>query len=332
MTSSFEALLLSLLKARRPEDILYCALHLSANWSTPVPQKAQIHEGQWHELLIPTRGQLAVATPKATLVLGPGQLLLVEPHSQYVSYCHTNHAEDVCDCCTYVCATCGPNAVLERRIAAGTTALSLIGDTDLTGVTRLLFEEVAKQGVYWHQSALALLRYLALVMLRRIRTGSSIGWSPAGQSFTAADPGSWKAVAHVLRYCAAHFRERGLVQKAARDTGYSRCHMSRLFREVTGMTLGDHVHGLRLQRGKHLLKSSDLPIESIAMAVGYSDYHSFRRAFQSSVGMSPGTYRGESRANTQADELPLTFSEATEEILVEAGPRLLCFGGQRTAG
>ena len=68
-------------------------------------------------------------------------------------------------------------------------------------------------------------------------------------------------------------------------------HLQRLFKQETGLRLGEWLTELRLQRAAHLLQHSYLSVKEITHAVGYEHVSSFTRAFERRFGDSPTTYR-----------------------------------------
>jgi transcriptional regulator GlxA family with amidase domain len=65
----------------------------------------------------------------------------------------------------------------------------------------------------------------------------------------------------------------------------------RRFTKATGMSPLDYVHALRLEEAKHLLEATDLPVEAIAIDVGYEDTSFFGRLFRRKAGITPLQYR-----------------------------------------
>jgi transcriptional regulator GlxA family with amidase domain len=63
------------------------------------------------------------------------------------------------------------------------------------------------------------------------------------------------------------------------------------FKRATGMSPMDYVQTLRIEEAKHLLETTDLPLDDIAAEVGYAEPASFRRLFRRMVGLSPSAYR-----------------------------------------
>ncbi|MFC4302345.1 helix-turn-helix domain-containing protein [Cohnella boryungensis] len=67
--------------------------------------------------------------------------------------------------------------------------------------------------------------------------------------------------------------------------------VSTFFKEYMGVAFSEYLEQLRLDEARVLLKGSQLPIQEIAIRVGYSSDKSFRRAFKRSFGVQPTSYR-----------------------------------------
>ena len=63
------------------------------------------------------------------------------------------------------------------------------------------------------------------------------------------------------------------------------------FREATGTTIINYAQNLRVETAKRQLEKGKLPIDEIAVDVGYENVAFFRRLFKRSTGLSPGEYR-----------------------------------------
>jgi AraC family transcriptional regulator len=83
------------------------------------------------------------------------------------------------------------------------------------------------------------------------------------------------------------------VPNLAHQTGFSRFHLARLFREVTDETLEGFVRRIRLERAGFLLLSTEQTVEEVAAECGYANAESFCRAFKSAFGSPPTRFRQE---------------------------------------
>jgi AraC family transcriptional regulator len=66
--------------------------------------------------------------------------------------------------------------------------------------------------------------------------------------------------------------------------------LTRGFRASRGLSIGDHVAAIRIERAKQLLVS-DLNIKSIAHMSGFASPSAFCFAFRHASGMTPGEFR-----------------------------------------
>lgn len=71
---------------------------------------------------------------------------------------------------------------------------------------------------------------------------------------------------------------------------------ARRFKEETGLSPGRWLISQRLRRARHLLESSDLPVERVAHEVGFATATSLRRHLAAEAGVAPSAYRRTFRA------------------------------------
>jgi AraC family transcriptional regulator len=77
----------------------------------------------------------------------------------------------------------------------------------------------------------------------------------------------------------------------AADSGYSRAHFMRIFKEVMGVTPHTHLLELRLQRAQKILTSASKSLIDIALACGFRSHAHFTTAFTRRFGLAPSFYR-----------------------------------------
>lgn len=73
--------------------------------------------------------------------------------------------------------------------------------------------------------------------------------------------------------------------------GMSRAAFQRQFLDVVGLTVADFDMRLRIHRAALLLAETDLPVTSIAAAIGYSSRSHFSRSFRNVMGADPTRFR-----------------------------------------
>ena len=77
----------------------------------------------------------------------------------------------------------------------------------------------------------------------------------------------------------------------ATHVNMSQFHLSRLYKKDCGYSPHEYLILTRLNRAKHLLKTTGLPVKVIAQKVGYQNVSSFTNAFTDRVGISPTLFR-----------------------------------------
>ena len=80
------------------------------------------------------------------------------------------------------------------------------------------------------------------------------------------------------------------IQEVSEYVGYSSAHFSVRFKQECGITFSDYVMESRIEKSKELLKNTRETIESIAVAVGYSDVKSFTKNFKKYTEVKPSKY------------------------------------------
>lgn len=81
------------------------------------------------------------------------------------------------------------------------------------------------------------------------------------------------------------------LQMVADHVGMSASHFSRVFSQEIGQTYVEFLTGLRIERAKELLCTTNLRAYQIAEAVGYNDPHYFSAVFKRTMDCSPSEYR-----------------------------------------
>lgn len=98
-------------------------------------------------------------------------------------------------------------------------------------------------------------------------------------------------VAYGRHYLRDHFRSPINLKDVAQRCGVSREHFIRVFGKRYGEPPGELLRRLRLEQAQRMLRSTQLPVQDVAVACGFADANTFCRAFRQSYGMTPGGAR-----------------------------------------
>lgn len=77
----------------------------------------------------------------------------------------------------------------------------------------------------------------------------------------------------------------------SRKSGYSEFHVSRKFKEISGMQFRDYLRYRRLAFALKEVRDTENSILEIALNYGFSSHEAFTRAFKEAYGVTPSEYR-----------------------------------------
>ena len=104
-------------------------------------------------------------------------------------------------------------------------------------------------------------------------------------------PRTNNAAEAVAAFVEAHLPEKLTARRIARHVHLSESGIYKAIHAAFGCTLGEFITARRLERSLPLLRESDLSIEEIAAAVGFSSAAYYSRCFKRQKGLSPLQYR-----------------------------------------
>ena len=92
------------------------------------------------------------------------------------------------------------------------------------------------------------------------------------------------------------------LEELAAYSGYSLWHMQKIFKEITGISLGKYIRQRRLASAVNLLKNSSQSIFDIALDFGFGSQSHFTYMFRKEFGITPFDFR-------QSDDIFLEVKE-----------------------
>jgi len=103
-----------------------------------------------------------------------------------------------------------------------------------------------------------------------------------------------RQIDQAVRWISLQFHQHISIDQMASALGYHRAHLSKAFKQKTGLSPKQYLMKVRLDKARELLGGA-LTIEQISSAVGFNDALYFSRQFHKWSGMSPSEYRNEQR-------------------------------------
>lgn len=157
---------------------------------------------------------------------------------------------------------------------------------ELRSLLRLLLKESETGGLCGPLYAESLIAALATRLLH------AAGLRKARESGTRA-PLPPRALRRVLERMRADLGANLDLATLAAETGYSRVHFLRMFREATGKTPHRYLLELRLEEARTLVAGGEMPLIAVAELCGFSSHAHLSTAFRARFGVSPSAYRRE---------------------------------------
>ncbi len=96
-----------------------------------------------------------------------------------------------------------------------------------------------------------------------------------------------------------------LLDDVARKAGYSKWHLQRTFKNITGLALGGYIRSRRLCRAAIALRLTRQPILNIAIQYQFDSQQTFTRRFKAHFNITPAAYRRSPYWDASALQPPL---------------------------
>ena len=173
---------------------------------------------------------------------------------------------------------------LDKRPGGSLRQLYGTDDPDLRNLLRLLLKESETGGQCGTLYAESLIAALATRLLYAAR-------AQMPRTSSRSSPLPPRALRRVLERMRAGVTANLDIATLAAESGYSRAHFLRSFREATGQTPHRYLLELRLEKARKLVASKSMSLIDIAAACGFSSHAHLTTAFRSRFGVAPSAYR-----------------------------------------
>ncbi|RAV20132.1 helix-turn-helix transcriptional regulator [Paenibacillus contaminans] len=150
-----------------------------------------------------------------------------------------------------------------------------------TGEAELLLERFRSMHRQWHEG-LPYRQTMCLALLLEVLTRWNRGIDKGSPA-----PSKLRHVEMMKSHIQNRYREKITKDDLGNAAGISPSYAAALFKEVTGQTIGEYTHAVRIKTALYLLRHSRLSIADIAESLGYCDASFFHRTFKRLTGLSP---------------------------------------------
>ena len=98
-------------------------------------------------------------------------------------------------------------------------------------------------------------------------------------------------IAQIQQYILNHLSEDISLVKLGELVYFNPSYLSRLFKQMTGINISEHIHKARINKAKELLGGTDMKIHEIAAAIGFESPAYFTKFFRKATNMTSHEYR-----------------------------------------
>lgn len=95
----------------------------------------------------------------------------------------------------------------------------------------------------------------------------------------------------LLSWLESHLDQPLSLDNVAAKAGYSKWHLQRMFKEITGNAIGAYIRARRLSKAAVALRLTSRPILDIALQYRFDSQQTFTRAFKKQFTQTPALYR-----------------------------------------
>lgn len=229
---------------------------------------SRLNYGQWLMLAV-TEGRLFCQAAGKALAAGAGEVLLINcarPHAYYAegpcsfAFVHFG-GETAGKICPLILTACG----------------GLAQPRDFGSFPEGMFALLREPPPAEAEISAMLYRLLMLLLADARASGEGAEES--------------RAVSMAAEDILQRLHEPLTVEALAARYGYSASRFTRIFSRAAGMPPYRFIRQARLDRARHLLQTTDLPIQQIAEQTGFASLANFSAAFRSAFGMAPTAFR-----------------------------------------
>ena len=115
----------------------------------------------------------------------------------------------------------------------------------------------------------------------------------------------------LLAWLEGHLDQPLSLDNVAAKAGYSKWHLQRMFKDVTGHAIGAYIRARRLSKSAVALRLTSRPILDIALQYRFDSQQTFTRAFKKQFSQTPAFYRRSPDWNAFGIRPPMRLGEFT---------------------
>lgn len=234
--------------------------------------RSSVHYHDWLEIYLLESGECHYFIGERIYSLLPGDIVLIPPGELHkTNYLSALHSRTLIGCPV----ECIPPPLRARLCEREHILRGVREDGDLSQIMARIARECKKEGDYADTALSLCVGYLLTLLVRRLPSDSVVGSRP---SYTES----------AIRYIRDNYGEPITLSEVARFCAVSDAHLSRRFKQDTGVNFAEYLKVYRLNQAEKMLRRNPhLSISEVAYACGFNDSNYFSGVFKRAYGVSP---------------------------------------------
>ena len=247
----------------------------------------------WHEtieLLYFIKGAALVKCNSVEILAKKGDLIVVNSNELHQAFCVSDSVEYHCiifDTSLFqsrrvdTCETKYINPILQNRILFEN---KIENDANISRYINEFIKEYEAKQIGYEMAIKATLYQLLVFLLR-----SHVQLVLTSKEYDIRMK-NLKKFNSILEYIENNYNNKITIDQLCLMAHISRFYFCRVFKSITGKSLGEYLNQIRISKAEVLLKNGDANISEAAMACGFNDINYFSRVFKKYKNHSPSSY------------------------------------------
>jgi AraC-like DNA-binding protein len=242
-------------------------------------EKNFLFKGEKHnfwELTYVDKGTLYNNIDGKTYVTKQGELIFYKENQYHIQWTDETHPASFVTI-TFSMDFYDSNILSDRIFAL---------DDDMKNIIKNIIHE-KNDGLYYNDDVI--ICYLKILIIRLIRN-DKLESTIHSLKGVVKDKIENSLVANITEYIEANIDRKLTIPDIAKQVHLSQSYLSTIFKQNMDITIVDYINKLKLEKSKHLLRTSKYSITEISEMLGYNSIHYFSRQFKLHFGVSPSAY------------------------------------------
>ncbi len=241
-----------------------------------------------YELIVETKGNLYLQFQDEKYTVSPGEYLLLQPPARNSSdsqKVRKGYRESECSFywLHFSCPRISPcNQLFLGNIEGGRDDILVPVHKTLAYPERVLLLMRQLQNCIRSGYNTQYADYMSTLIISEIANQHSIFIGSKDQKQLYND---------IVDYIKYFINDNLKVASIASHFGYNEKYLSRYFKDFAGISLKQYILNQKIERANFLLCDTNMPVNTIADSLGFSNYHNFARTYKNITLMTPSEYR-----------------------------------------